>query len=519
MSSHIQSRRSFLTSTGIATIALGQGLRSVSRGDEPKQDQLPHMGLIIPGVRENVADMDDNHPTIKSYHKAVKAMKKLKSTDPLSWTFQANMHGVPQDRGDHAAWKWCQHGNWWFLPWHRGYLYFFELIVRKMSEDDQFRLPYWAWEQPGQNVLPMPFRNPGTNRDSNPLHDESRSSANSGKPIQPGGRNSSGSFYLDWMAAKRKTKFTHSEAALSYGGLKQPRTVLPAKPNGSEHGGMESNAHDLIHVAVNGRMGDPATAAQDPIFWLHHANVDRLWNRWLDVRGHDLPSDKDWYDQEFPFYNEQGKREVMDVATIIRLCGLHYRYDDDERVPLIAMAAQLPQEGEIVEPTVIKLASAQPMLALGTTPFTKKLSFADEAKPKLMAALSGATAQNVEPPAVILQVEGIVAPKTANVVYEVFVRKIGDDSSTTTYVGTISFFGRRKGDHGHDNHAPDGDGFTQGFEVTDVIEKLGRANNNTLPDLEVSIVPHSTNGVSDTDLVKEKIIVPIADVTLKLVSE
>ena len=32
-------------------------------------------------------------------------------------------------------------------------------------------------------------------------------------------------------------------------------------------------------------MGDPLTAAQDPIFWLHHANIDRLWNHWLQQGG------------------------------------------------------------------------------------------------------------------------------------------------------------------------------------------------------------------------------------------
>ena len=42
--------------------------------------------------------------------------------------------------GQNAAWGWCMHGNWWFLPWHRGYLYFFERIVRKISGDDSFRL-------------------------------------------------------------------------------------------------------------------------------------------------------------------------------------------------------------------------------------------------------------------------------------------------------------------------------------------------------------------------------------------
>jgi tyrosinase len=40
--------------------------------------------------------------------------------------------------------------------------------------------------------------------------------------------------------------------------------------------------HDTIHVDVGGRghMGDPAVAAFDPIFWMHHCQVDRLLALW-----------------------------------------------------------------------------------------------------------------------------------------------------------------------------------------------------------------------------------------------
>lgn len=42
-------------------------------------------------------------------------------------------------------------------------------------------------------------------------------------------------------------------------------------------------------------MGDPVTAALDPIFWLHHANIDRLWEVWLgDNAEHVNPTDAKW---------------------------------------------------------------------------------------------------------------------------------------------------------------------------------------------------------------------------------
>src|ERR1019366_2053176 len=87
-------------------------------------------------IRQSIAEMDENHPVLISYRKAVEKMKKLPATNPLSWQFQANMHGALKNDGVNDAWRWCMHGNWCFLPWHRGYVHYFEKIVRKMSGDD-----------------------------------------------------------------------------------------------------------------------------------------------------------------------------------------------------------------------------------------------------------------------------------------------------------------------------------------------------------------------------------------------
>src|SRR5947209_19952730 len=57
-----------------------------------------------------------------------------------SWEFQANIHGVESNRWSYLNWPqfrpyWnqCQHGNLFFLPWHRMYLYFFERILAVAS--------------------------------------------------------------------------------------------------------------------------------------------------------------------------------------------------------------------------------------------------------------------------------------------------------------------------------------------------------------------------------------------------
>jgi tyrosinase len=40
------------------------------------------------------------------------------------------------------------------------------------------------------------------------------------------------------------------------------------------------NLHNGLHLWVNGTMEWPSVAAYDPIFWAHHAMIDRLWYLW-----------------------------------------------------------------------------------------------------------------------------------------------------------------------------------------------------------------------------------------------
>src|SRR5262249_43404734 len=269
---------------------------------------------------------------------------------------------------------------WWFLPWHRRYLYYFERIVRKMSGDDGFHLPYWAWEKEGQNVLPAPFREPKYAGQDNPLFDATRKEANKGKPLLPDGH--FGSFFVDWEHARASVRFTTPFAELSYGGIRAQKTAMPKKPKSSgTHGVMESYAHDLVHDAVRGNMGDPRTAARDPIFWLHHANVDRLWNRWLEIQNHHLPdpvADKDWYDQTFPFYNENGTQVTMSVRQILELSTRESRYDDDK---IIVVGAPPGNKEKTMKPKLVGVGQTQPKLTLGTKPFTKELNLDEDAKP------------------------------------------------------------------------------------------------------------------------------------------
>ena len=50
-----------------------------------------------------------------------------------------------------------------------------------------------------------------------------------------------------------------------------------------------NGVHGSVHVRTGGDMGSVPSAAYDPIFYLHHANIDRLWANWQAAHPGALP--------------------------------------------------------------------------------------------------------------------------------------------------------------------------------------------------------------------------------------
>lgn len=55
--------------------------------------------------------------------------------------------------------------------------------------------------------------------------------------------------------------------------------------------------------------------------------------------------------------------------------------------------------------------------------------------------------------------------------------------------------------------------------MTAVVDRLRTANNNEPPELEVTILPVSTAGLTEAELAEQKTEVPVKAVTLQIVSE
>jgi tyrosinase len=265
-------------------------------------------------TRRSVRGMTANDPDLAAYRRAVAAMKALPASDPRNWNRFADIHR-----------DFCPHANWYFLPWHRAYLLALERICRDLSGKADFALPYWDWT--AQRSLPPAFT--AGNPQSNPLNHR-----------RPGG-----DFTLadDMVGAAVIARVLASPDFEAFGSAR-PRGQNSAGAQWQRREGakteFEFNPHDGVHATVGGDMARVATAARDPIFYLHHSNVDRIWATW-NARGNNNSPEANWRNFSFNdnFVNPDGTRSSAAVDELQSTPALGYRYDG-EAIGLIGQAAE-----------------------------------------------------------------------------------------------------------------------------------------------------------------------------------
>ena len=76
-------------------------------------------------------------------------------------------------------------------------------------------------------------------------------------------------------------------------------------------------------------MGAVNTAANDPIFWLHHCNIDRIWNRWLNRgEGRADPRDSGWLGKTYSFADDTGQVVTHTIRELLDMARFAYYYDN-----------------------------------------------------------------------------------------------------------------------------------------------------------------------------------------------
>jgi hypothetical protein len=501
MTNDTLSRRTFLDSSLAAAVAAALPRLPLDIGQEGQADCKIR-------IRRSIQSLAPDGPELTAYRKAINIMRSRPAADPTSWVFQARIHEYfdsadtnPAD--DDGTWSTCQHGQFWFLPWHRMYLYQFERIVRAASGDDNFALPYWNYSDPNQRTVPSAFTDPNPN---NELYTENRVN----------GINLSDFIDADSdpvsLNALNQPSFTGSSPLYGFGS--GTSTVL--NHNGSRRGRVERVPHDSVHGLVGGEGGWLAafdTAPLDPLFWLHHANIDRLWKRWLALGGGRAnPTSTGWLDLPMGFYTDTGQLVSMTTRQVLRTESLNYRYDDDP-INLFASTLWMIRCRPHIFTTFKRLTLRQYEIlkALGTMPplpkpralltqITQELTLGRTAtsttlpgSAKALTTVTALRSMKEKPPVIILRLTDVSAEKAVGGYYKIYIGRAAPskDGTGAEFVGLLTLFGREK--HSK-QHAAGQDSDGEAFDVTEAMINLARTNSKS-EDLVVTFVPKLT--VSD----------------------
>lgn len=225
------------------------------------------------------------------------------AADPGSWSYWVSVHK-----------NFCPHGRPYFLAWHRGFLFRFEAQLRKVAANSSLILPYWDYYV--DPILPTEFTDT-----SSPLYVPNRTGNDVTNALSLG-------------------PFDDSVINFSryYTNAFEPK--------------VESLPHNAVHNLIGGVMSNVMLSPTDPIFWVHHGNIDRLWAAWVKAdNGRIMPSKTSSY-WSGSFGYGAGVSAMLRIGTYSTY-GLNYEYEDE------SMPAALPAS-MLRAPTTLSLQALPP---------------------------------------------------------------------------------------------------------------------------------------------------------------
>ncbi|RMZ70503.1 histone acetyltransferase spt10 [Pyrenophora seminiperda CCB06] len=357
--------------------------------------------------RLEVREMARNSDQFNLFLLGMERFQAKDKSDPLSYYQIAGVHGHP-----FVSWNrfptplvnqagFCPHATTLFAPWHRPYLAVFEQalflsvneVISQFPANQQqrwrnaastLRLPYWDWASTGNGpAVPTMLRDQtvgvmkpqGPVAIPNPLYKYSWGTypaemGNSGpwnnfpdtlrRPVANPTRSNNNEMNARFEAMRlslRDRVFALFASKAPWGDVTSAAIGARTAVSG---GGVDSfeSIHDAIHNAAGGESGGHMyyldQSAFDPIFWLHHANVDRLAdmyhyitpNTWM-ANGNVMHPMAQWnqgepknaYSPLKPFTKDQSGTyfTAMDIKDT-RTLGYYYPETSDRSYQQVAQA-------------------------------------------------------------------------------------------------------------------------------------------------------------------------------------
>ncbi|PIN07545.1 Catechol oxidase [Handroanthus impetiginosus] len=255
-------------------------------------------------------------------NQAVDRIKRLPKDDPRNFMQQANVH--------------CAYCNGAYNQIGQGdldlwYLYFHERILGKLIGEPTFALPFWNWDNPKGMTMPPMFLDP-----KYALYDSKRNQDNLPPAVVDlgGSKNPNPLQLVVNNLTIMPTEMILGNAD-TYDFMGMPYCEGSSNPEGLR--ACERGSHTNIHIWV----GDPRkptgedlgnfySAGRDPLFYCHHANVDRMWSLCNKVRDKRI-TDPNFLNASFLFFNENARLVHVTVKDCLNNLRMGY---DFERINL-----------------------------------------------------------------------------------------------------------------------------------------------------------------------------------------
>ncbi|KAJ6261611.1 Tyrosinase [Drechslerella dactyloides] len=293
----------------------------VQQGFGPAQGQVP--------VRKEIRELIRNGPEFNLFLLALQRFQQQPQTSETSYYGIAGIHGRPYKAwgnvfGGNNGMGYCTHSDLLFLSWHRPYLALYEQLIWQHASNivNEFpadrrgpyaavlptlRIPYWDWAsdatlppQVGEWPQIQVDTPRGRQTINNPLYSYQFTDLRE-IPDQPFNtipytvrfpqRLQDGRYVTQPAAVNNAlTQISGNLRNRVYQLLtayKQYNTVSTKAVTQGSTGRFDSleGVHDTIHgtVGSGGHMGFVDISAFDPVFFLHHTNIDRLFAIWQGI--------------------------------------------------------------------------------------------------------------------------------------------------------------------------------------------------------------------------------------------